>query len=117
MVFGTRIKEERLKRNLTQKEFGALLGVSATMIMYYEHGTKKPTVDQLIRISEILDKDPNYLLGKEYLVKSTEETYSIRTSSKEIKVLSELRKFPVIYKRMIEEPKRTLELISRKLNK
>lgn len=117
MIFGTRMKEERLKRKLTQKEFGKLLGVSATMIMYYEHGVKKPTIDQLIRISETLDKDPNYLLGKEYIIKSAEEAYTVRASSKEIKILSELKKFPFVYKKMIDEPKRTLELISRKLNK
>ena len=117
MVFGLRIKEERLKRHLTQKEFGKLLGVSATMIMYYEHGIKKPTIEQLINISETLKKDPNYLLGQEYMAKGTNEEYIIRISSKEVKVLSELRKQPELYRKLLEEPRRTLELISRKLNK
>lgn len=68
-MFGRRLKEERLKRKLTQKQFGVMVGVSATMIMYYESGAKRPSVEQLMRIADFLGIDINYLLGMEYLAK------------------------------------------------
>lgn len=116
MLFGIRLKEERQKRNMTQKEFGDMLGVSATMIMYYEHGTKKPSVDQLIFISEKLGTDPNYLLGLEYEAKEKEEEYTFRISKQEIKIIKELRTKKQVYEMLNNDPRRIVELISRKLS-
>ena len=116
MLFGVRMKEERMKRNMTQKEFGDMLGVSATMIMYYEHGIKKPTVDQLLFIAETLQTSPNYLLGLEYEARERGEAYTFRISKQEIKIIKELRSRKQVYSMLIEDPRRTVELIKRKLS-
>ena len=47
MIVGSRIKEERLKLNLTQEELGKLIGVSKTTISYYENGLEQPKMDKL----------------------------------------------------------------------
>ena len=116
MLFGTRMKEERMKRNMTQKQFGDMLGVSATMIMYYEHDIKKPTVGQLLFIAETLGTDPNYLLGLEYEAREKSEAYTFRISKQEVKILKELRSRKQVYSMLIEDPRRTVELIARKLS-
>ena len=116
MLFGTRMKEERMKRNMTQKQFGDMLGVSATMIMYYEHGVKKPTVDQLLFIAEKLGTNPNYLLDLEYEAREKGEEYTFRISKQEVKILKELRCRKQVYSMLIEDPRRTVELIARKLS-
>lgn len=110
-MFGRRLKEERLKRKLTQKQFG----VSATMIMYYESGAKRPSVEQLMRIADFLGIDINYLLGMEYLAKERTTEYTFRLAKEEAKILRELRKKKKLYDMLVDDPKRTVELIDRKM--
>ena len=83
-MFGRRLKEERLKRKLTQKQFGVMVGVSATMIMYYESGAKRPSVEQLMRIADFLGIDINYLLGMEYLAKERTTEYTFRLAKEDM---------------------------------
>lgn len=116
MLFGKRMKEERMKRNMTQKEFGDMLGVSATMIMYYEHETKKPSVEQLVFMADKLGTDPNYLLGLEYSAKERNKDYVFRLSKQEAAILRELRTKKQIYSMLVEDPRRTVELIARKIS-
>lgn len=116
MIFAIRMKEERTKRKMTQKQFGDMLGVSATMIMYYEKGIKMPSVEQLIYIAETLGTHPNYLLGLEYEIRDRSEEYSYRVSKQEIIIIKELRKRNRVYSMLMNDPKRTVELISRKLS-
>jgi transcriptional regulator with XRE-family HTH domain len=42
MDFGKRLKELRLKENMTQAEFGEALGVTGRAIIYYEKGERIP---------------------------------------------------------------------------
>ena len=114
-MFGRRLKEERLKRKLTQKQLGAIVGVSSTMIMYYESGAKKPSVEQLIRIADYFGLDLNYLLGIEYLAKERTTEYTFHLAKQEAKILRELRKKKKLYDMLVDDPKRTVELIDRKM--
>ena len=114
-MFGRRLKEERLKRKLTQKQFGVMVGVSATMIMYYESGAKRPSVEQLMRMADFLGIDINYLLGMEYLAKERTTEYTFRLAKEEAKILRELRKKKKLYDMLVDDPKRTVELIDRKM--
>lgn len=116
MMFGKRIKEERMKRKMTQKEFGDMLGVSATMIMYYEHDKKKPSVEQLVFIADKLGTDPNYLLGLEYTAREKSNEYVFRLAKQEAAILRELRTKKQIYSMLIDDPRRTVELIARKIS-
>lgn len=64
MTTGERIKQLRLERGLTQEELGSRLGVQRAAVQKYEKGTVKNIKrDALIRLAEILDTTPEYLLG------------------------------------------------------
>ena len=52
---GSRIKEIREARKLTRAELGEKLGLTADRIQKYENGVRKPKVDMIIKIAEILD--------------------------------------------------------------
>lgn len=58
----TKIKAARKEKGMTQAELGKILGVSQAMIGQYESGTRKPKIEQLIKISDALDVDINTLL-------------------------------------------------------
>jgi transcriptional regulator with XRE-family HTH domain len=53
MNIGLRIKELREKKNLSQEEFGELIGVSKQMISHYESGTNVPRSGKIKRIADI----------------------------------------------------------------
>lgn len=115
MLFGKRLKEERIKRNMTQKEFGDMLGVSGTMIMYYEKSIKKPSVEQLVFMADKLETDPNYLLGLEYTAREEDTNYIFHLAKEEAAILRELRTKKQVYSMLLDDPRRTVELISRKI--
>lgn len=52
---GNRIREERRKRRISQKELGERIGVKHNTISQYENATNAPEQDSLFRISRALD--------------------------------------------------------------
>jgi transcriptional regulator with XRE-family HTH domain len=52
---GNKIREFRKKKNLTQKELGAKIGVKHNTVSMYESGTISPEQDMLFALSEALD--------------------------------------------------------------
>lgn len=64
MTTGERIRKLRKEHGMTQEELGARLGVQRAAVQKYEKGTVKNIKrDSLIRLAEILDTTPEYLLG------------------------------------------------------
>lgn len=53
-ALGLAIRKARDKENLTQEEFAHQVGISATHLKHIEGGSRKPSVDVLFRIMEIL---------------------------------------------------------------
>lgn len=58
-----RIKNLRLKHNLTQKEFADKIGVSVITIQGWEAGTRYPSAKALIAIAKLFDVTSDYILG------------------------------------------------------
>src|SRR5699024_3277173 len=56
---GSRIKEIRKKKKLTQKELGEKLGVKHNTISSYEKGINEPEQDILFRMADVLDVSIN----------------------------------------------------------
>lgn len=76
MTTGERIYELRKKLNLTQAELGEKIGVQKAAIQKYEKGTVKNIKrDALIKLSEVLETTPEYLLGWEDMPKNV---YSVQ---------------------------------------
>ena len=64
-MLGTRIKELRDKKGLTQAQLGELLGVVKTTISQYESGDRTPDAAKLEKLADIFDTSVDYLLGRE----------------------------------------------------
>lgn len=64
MTTGERIRQLRREHSLTQEELGAKIGVQKAAIQKYEKGTVTNIKrDSLIKLAQILDTTPEYLLG------------------------------------------------------
>ena len=61
--FGTNIKKVRLKHQLTQAQFGEIIGKSASTVHGYENNTVVPPFDVLLTISELFDVTVGALMG------------------------------------------------------
>lgn len=58
-TIGTVIRKYRKERGLTQKQLGALCGISEQNIGNYERGVRKPKIETLLKISKALEVPVN----------------------------------------------------------
>lgn len=61
-VFGTRLREKRKEKKLTQKQLAELIGAKHNSVSDWERGDNKPDPDTIERICEVLDISASYLL-------------------------------------------------------
>jgi transcriptional regulator with XRE-family HTH domain len=59
------IKIARIKKGMKQKELANLLGINHLMIGRYESGHTKPSIDNLIKMADILGVSVDYLVKGE----------------------------------------------------
>lgn len=59
---GEEIRRVRMKMNMTQKEFGEMIGKSESQVGAYETAKTAPSVDILFRIAEVANVPPEELL-------------------------------------------------------
>lgn len=89
MLFNERLKEIRIKKNLTQEEFAKLLNISPSSISLYETGNREPSLSTLVNIAKILDVSTDYLLG----LSDSEKPIKVSISSKDKqRILNEVLK-------------------------
>lgn len=118
MIIGERLKIARKQKNMSQQQLGDLLGVSKVSICGYENGVRIPTIENFIQLLDILNLSADYLLGRDIIAVSEDEVeYKIKISKEDVKIIKELKKNPVLHSKLRVDPKRTIELIERKLNK
>lgn len=55
MNIGDKIKKERAKKNITQKQLAELANTAQSALAAYENGSKTPRLDTLQRIAAALD--------------------------------------------------------------
>ncbi len=59
----TRIKELRLKNNLTQAEISKILGISQASYSLYERGKRDLSISVLLKLSRYYKTSPDYIVG------------------------------------------------------
>jgi len=70
---GKRLKEERLKRNLTQEKLSEIVNLSSVYISHIENASTKPSLETVVNLSNALNITPDFLLfdsihkSKEYI--------------------------------------------------
>lgn len=67
-----KIKNLREELNLTQQELADKLNCSKSVIGLYENESRKPSLEILVKLSEIFDCSIDYLLGKTNIRKPKE---------------------------------------------
>lgn len=115
MIIGDRIRKSRMAKGYGQRELGKLIKVSKVSICGYETGSRKPTIDTFTELVNALGVSPEYLLGLDVNVVHDNTEYSIKMAREDIEIINELRKNPELYNRIIENPKRMIELIQRRV--
>lgn len=60
-----RLRELRLKSELTQNEIGAKLGVSGQTILNWENGIYEPKIKQLIQLADLFNISIDYLVERD----------------------------------------------------
>lgn len=65
MDIGDRLRTQREKMGLTQKQTAALLGISETYYGEIERGNKKLTIERVLLARKHLKLDPTYLITGE----------------------------------------------------
>ena len=61
--FGFHLKSLRKSHSLTQKEFGAKVGLSKAVVSKYENGLGFPTFDVLVQIAEYFGVTTDFSSG------------------------------------------------------
>ena len=113
MIIGKRLKEARIKRNMSQEELGNLLGVSKVSICGYEKGTRTPTMENFLDLIKILDLEPDYVLGRDKnVVSEKNKDYNVIMADEDIQIINELKHNRELYNKLCSDPKRTIELIT-----
>lgn len=117
MVIGSRIKEERIKRKMSQQQLGDLLGVTKVSVCGYESGTRTPTMETFLKLIDVLNLTPDYLLGRDVnVVCESEEPYIKKISKEDLDIIKEIKKYPKLYNKLCSELNRTTELMNRRIS-
>lgn len=57
------LKELRRSKQITQEQLASLVGYNQTVISQWEHGTRDPSTEALIKLSEIFNVSVDEILG------------------------------------------------------
>ena len=60
--FGKRLKEARERKGITQAALAKAASIGESTVSFYESGKREPNYETLIKLANILDTTPNYLL-------------------------------------------------------
>ena len=60
--FGRRVKQQRKLARLTQEKLAEKAGISFAFVGHIERGTRKCSVDTLVKLANALGVSPNFLL-------------------------------------------------------
>ena len=60
--FGERVKRQRILAQLTQEKLSQMAGISLSFLGHIERGTRKASLDTVVKLSNALKVSPNFLL-------------------------------------------------------
>lgn len=88
---GSRIKQARIRRGLTQETLGELICRCPSAISGYENNTQVPPADTLLRLAMVLDLSVDSLVG--YNNSDTYSLHGLSDSQKDIvcSIINELK--------------------------
>lgn len=115
MFIGSRVRELRKAKGLTQQDLADMINVTKVSVCCYEKGTRTPNLDTFVDLINALDTTAAYLLGMDnVVVAENEEDYKVVLPKEDIQIINEIRKNPKLVEYLREDPKRRVEYISNK---
>ena len=91
MILGSRIKELRKEKHLTQQQLADLINVTKVSVCCYEKGSRTPNLETFLDLVRVLETTPDYLLGADVKVVSEEdEEYSVVLPKEDIQIIKEI---------------------------
>lgn len=116
MLIGKRIRDLRKTKNLSQQELGDMIGVTKVSISGYETGVRTPSIETLLLLMSTFGVSADYLLGTEKSIISEDtHEYVGAMSEVDIEICKELKRNIDLYNFIIDNPKRSITLINKKL--
>ena len=116
MVAGQRLREARKKANLTQEELANIIGVKAAEVSQYESNKRTPRWPTFNKLLDALHITADEVLGREITVHDDED-YEIKLAKEDLQILSNIKANPKLYKTLLANPERTVQVISNNLKK
>lgn len=116
MFMGQRLKALRKEQGLSQQALGDALGITKVSICGYENGTRTPSLETFLMLADYFGVTTDYFLGREVaIIHEGDGQYVGSISEDDIKVQKEFRKYSDLYNKLLEDPKRTVSLINKKM--
>ena len=117
MLIGSRIRELRKNKNLSQEKLGKMINVTKVSISCYENELRSPDLETFELLVDALDTTPDYLLGRDKLVISEEnEKYKKYLPNEDLDIINEISKNEKLKKFLRKDPKRGVEYIVKKID-
>lgn len=63
-MFKERLKNLRIENSIKQETLAKVLNITTSTVSMYENGTREPSLETLVKISEFFNVTTDYLLGK-----------------------------------------------------
>lgn len=86
-MIGERLKQARLAAGITQKVVGLEVGVTASQISQIEKGKKFPSLDVFLKMADLFNVAPEYILGRDTGVTSDNTDYIVHIATFETPIL------------------------------
>lgn len=117
MLVGARLKDARIKQNMSQEQLGKLVGVSKAAISLYESEKRSPKIETIIEFIYILGVSADYLLGADVIVEIKDaKTPKYRALTKEeYEFIELLRKDELVYDILFQNSKRGYDVIKQRI--
>ena len=116
MVAGQRLREARKKVNLTQEELANIIGVKAAEVTQYESNKRTPRWPTFNKLLDALHITADEVLGRDVTVHDGED-YEVKMAKEDLQILSSIKENPKLYKALLSDPERTVQVISNNLKR
>ena len=64
-IFGTRLREVRKSKKITQIELANMLGISQKSYSHWENGKTEPSFESIVKLADLLDVSLDWLFGRD----------------------------------------------------
>lgn len=114
---GERLRNLRQEKGFNQSKIAEMFDLTKSTICTYEKEKRNPSIEILIKYSELFGVSVDYVLGIDHLaVREDSEPFNFKAMTKEeIMFIEIMRKDKNLYDILFSDPKRGYDLLKRKI--